>query len=127
MVGKPALNALFLKDDGENGRNQGKCRWEYPLEMKAGLMAELDQGFPPAGLNTSRKQEKTNQIFRGRTKICPENEGVLVVGLSTEDGGRRSPVPSFSTPGRWQKLVTGSHRGLLVQSRSEKEEKGEKE
>lgn len=121
-----ALNALlFLKDDGENRRNQGKIRWEYPLEMKAGLMYELDQGFSPAGLNISQKGPKINQIFRGRTEICPESEGVVVVALAPGDEALSCPVLSFSSPGGCRNL-TGSHWGLQVQSRSAKEQKGRK-
>lgn len=79
MVGKSALNALFLKDDGENGRNQGKCRWEYPLEMKAGLMAELDQGFPPAGLNTPRKQEKQIRFLEVEPRYVQQTKACLLL------------------------------------------------
>lgn len=130
MVGKSALNALFLRDSGENRRNQGKVRWEYPLggESRAHGWARSEPlGFAQSGLNISKEGQKTNQIFRGRTEMCPENEGALAAGLSTKDEGRRSPVPSFSAPGGWRIPGTGSHWGLAVQSGSEKEKKGKKQ
>lgn len=53
--------------------------------------------------------------------MCPENEGVLVAGLSAKDERQCSPVLPFSAPGGQQIPGTGSHWGLAVQSRSEKE------
>lgn len=59
--------------------------------------------------------------------MCPENEGVLVAGLSAKDERQGSPVLPFSAPGGQQIPGTGSHWGLAVQSRSEKEKKGKKQ
>lgn len=115
-------------DYGENRRNQGKRRWEYPLGMKSGLMPELDQGFsPPGGLNTSKKRAKNKWDFLRSNRGVSSNGRRAGCWCARRGwGAQRRPDPSFSTPGGCWKLFRGSHWGSLGQSRPEEEKKKEK-
>lgn len=91
-------------------------------------MAELDQspGTCPGSSGHLQGRAKINQSFRGWTKMCLENEDVLVASISVKEYLPLCPVLSLAAPQWWQIPGMGSHSGLAVRSGSEMEKTGEK-